>query len=308
MTIAFEKIGIMGKFKTTSLNETLTNLMQHLKDAGVAVYLDQDTAQAITAHAIKALHHDIQIVSSEDFKTTCDLVIVIGGDGSMLNAARSLVAAEVAVLGINQGKVGFLTDISPEQLEKLHQILAGKFVIEKRCLLQATVMHEQQAIAAKLSHNCALNEIALMPSFMPQLIEFSVYVNGSLVANHRSDGIIIATPTGSTAYALAAGGPIIHPAINAITIVPMFAQSLNIRPIVINDTAQIQIILNSSNIAARLACDGQVYFDIPPTSTITITKYAKQLNLVHPVDYDYFAALRSKLHWGKKFINPQAEH
>jgi NAD+ kinase len=287
--LSFNKIGIIGRTTIPGVQDIILNLLADLHQLAVAVYLE-----ATTANSIK--QHQAMILPAEELGANCDLVIVVGGDGSMLNAARILAHFQVPVLGINKGNLGFLTDINPGNLSEIDKILAGQLQIEQRFLLQATVKHNEKIIN---KNNCALNEIAIIANVIPHMMEFSVTVNNSLITKQRSDGIIIATPTGSTAYALAAGGPIVHPTLNAITLVAMSPHSLNIRPVVISADEQLSISL-ANNSAARLVCDGKVCCTLPAASNITISKYPHKLQLVHPLNYDYFNTLRSKLHWGKK--------
>jgi len=204
---------------------------------------------------------------------------------------------EIPILGINRGSLGFLTDILPSQLEKIKAILEGKFILEKRFLLTATVTSNNKII----SQDDALNEVALIPDAIPHMIEFEIYIDKQFVCSQNSDGLIIATPTGSTAYALSGGGPILHPQLDAIVLVPMFPHSLNNRPIVVQGQCEISIIVSPNNdTSPRLSCDGRAYLNAEPGSEITIRKKPKTLHLIHPLDYSYYETLRSKLHWGKK--------
>ena len=210
---------------------------------------------------------------------------------------HAVVNDEIPVLGINRGSLGFLTDIIPSQLDKIKEILDGKYTIEKRFLLSTTVKLNDEI----LGEDDALNEVAIIPDAVPHMIEFEVYIDGVFVNSQDSDGLIIATPTGSTAYALSGGGPILHPQLDAIVLVPMFPHSLNNRPIVVEGNREISIIISKNNeTSPRLSCDGRAYLNTPPGSQITINKKAKSLHLIHTVDYNYYETLRSKLHWGKK--------
>jgi len=231
--------------------------------------------------------------TDEELGALTDLVIVVGGDGSLLAAARSLINSGTPLLGINRGKLGFLTDISPDELRvKITEILAGHYYIEERFLLTAAIEHEQKIIAQK----DALNDVVLLPG-SPHMIDFAIYVNQQLMCTQRADGQIIATPTGSTAYALSGGGPILHPQLDAIALVPMFPHNLSSRPVVIPAESVIEMVINPHSALPVLSCDGQERLEIPSGARIKITKKSQKLCLVHPLDYDYFKTLRSKLHW-----------
>ncbi|EKD45091.1 MAG: inorganic polyphosphate/ATP-NAD kinase, partial [uncultured bacterium] len=188
------------------------------------------------------------------------------------------------------GQLGFLTDIHPDHLEKIADVLNGKLLLEKRFLLQATLSRKILGMA--------LNDVVLLPGDTAQLIEFDTLINGNLVCEQRADGMIIATPTGSTAYALSAGGPILHPQLNAIALVPMFPHTLSSRPIVVEGDARIELIIRESNETSPcISCDGQTKISVKPGDRIQIQKTKKSLRLIHPNDYDYYATLREKLGW-----------
>ncbi len=224
-------------------------------------------------------------------------MIVVGGDGSLLHAAHAVVRDEIPVLGINRGRLGFLTDIHPTELDKIKAILEGKYILEKRFLLEARIEYQHSV----LGEGSALNEVALIPSSVPHMTEFEVYIDDQFVCSQNSDGLIIATPTGSTAYALSGGGPILHPNLDAIVIVPMFPHTLSMRPIVIEGNQRITVVITPNNLhLPRLTCDSQGFMNTPPGSHIHIQKKPRHLHLIHPLDYSYYETLRSKLHWGHK--------
>jgi NAD+ kinase len=290
MSLKFNTIGVIGRLRNPGVKETLDALVKYLVSLGKKVVIEADTAESLHENGFK-------IVTRDQLGKSCDLVIVVGGDGSLLSAAHAVVDQGTPVLGINRGSLGFLTDILPSDLTKIEAILNGKYTIEKRFLLAADV---EQA-GKHLGKDDALNEIALIPNMTPQMIEFEIYIDDVFVCSQNSDGLIIATPTGSTAYALSGGGPIIHPGLDAIVLVPMFPHSLNNRPIVVEGNRRISIIVSENNMnSPRLTCDGQAYINSPAGSKITIVKKTEPLNLIHPLDYNYYKVLRSKLHWGKK--------
>ncbi|HVY53585.1 MAG TPA: NAD(+) kinase [Gammaproteobacteria bacterium] len=291
---SFSTIGIIGRVRNPGVKETLKTLMDYLQSLGKKIYIDEETAAALDDTTLPTLPRG-------KLGKQSDLVVVVGGDGSLLNAAHTLVKDEVPVLGINRGSLGFLTDIHPTELVKIKAILDGNYILEERFLLTANIELDGQTLNPRFEHNCALNEFALIPGAVPHMIEFEVYIDDQFVCSQRSDGVIIATPTGSTAYALSAGGPILHPELNAIVIVPMFPHTLSVRPIVISGDKKVTLVVTPNNKASpRLACDGQTYLHASSGSHITITKNPEKLQLIHPRDHDYYETLRSKLHWGQK--------
>ena len=238
------------------------------------------------------------IVSRETMAENTDLVIVVGGDGSMLNAGRLLVNYDVPVLGINRGYLGFLTDIGPkEMIQKVDEIIDGNYHEELRFLLLARVIREGQLI----SESEALNDIVLYPGEISKMLEFEVYIDEMFAFSQRSDGIIVSTPTGSTAYALSGGGPIMHPSLDAVLLVPMHPHTLSMRPIVVNIESNIDIVVAESNKHhPQVSYDGQLTFPLEHGDKITIRKKSRHLWLLHPSDYDYYHTLRTKLGWGTK--------
>lgn len=287
---SFKVIGIFGRVKNPGITETLKSLVTYLQQLGKEIIIDEETAHSLNDSSLPTAPRD-------ELSKRCDLLIVVGGDGSLLHAAHSVVKDEVPVLGVNRGRLGFLTDINPDQLNKIKDILDGKYILEKRFLLATTVEHHGKL----LGQSAALNEIALIPDSVPHMNEFEIFVEDQFVCSQHSDGLIIATPTGSTAYALSGGGPILHPQLNAMVMVPMFPHSLSMRPIVIDGNQTIKIIITPNNSATpRLTCDSQGFIHTPPGTHITIVKNKETLNLIHPLDYNYYETLRSKLYWGQK--------
>ena len=286
----FKKIGIMGRLKNPNVKETLKALIQHLESLPIALFVESETAESLDTLSLP-------IVKREELGNHCDLLIVVGGDGSLLHAAHVAVNQRLPVLGINRGSLGFLTDILPAELNKINAILNGEYELEKRFLLTVSAEWDGQDIG----QDDALNEVALIPDAIPHMIEFEIYIDKQFVCSQNSDGLIIATPTGSTAYALSGGGPILHPQLDAVVLVPMFPHSLSSRPIVIEGNRSIEVMISKNNpYAPRLSCDGRAYINTPPGSMITIRKKQQPLHLIHPLDYNYYKSLRSKLHWGKK--------
>ena len=229
-------------------------------------------------------------VNHNDFVETVDLIIVFGGDGTLLNSARKYLDYEIPILGINMGKVGFLTDIKVDNFEKsLSDILDGNYLIEERNLVSAKFNE---------THLYGLNEVVIHSGSYAQLMRYQLSVNDKIVYEQRSDGLIVATPTGSTAYALSAGGPIIHPSLDVWTILPMLPQSLSSRPFIISSEEKVIInLFDGPNEQAKICVDGQNDIDLPFNVEISISKMKKTLKLVHPKDNDFFEACREKLGW-----------
>lgn len=295
MKHSFKTIGIIGRLKNPGVKETLKALVAYLTHLKHDFVVETDTAESLADHSVRT-------VSRDQLGNHCQLLIVVGGDGSLLSAAHAVVDKEIPVLGINRGSLGFLTDIRPTDLEKIKAILAGEFSLEKRFLLSATVM----ADGKQVGQDNALNEVALIPGSVPHMVEFEIYVNDQFVCSQSSDGLVVTTPTGSTAYALSAGGPILHPQLDAIAIVPICAHTLSARPIVVEGNSRIKIVIAHDNVSSpRVSCDGQDHIQVPIGGHYTISKKPEPLHLVHPLEYNYFETLRSKLHWGKKLQNTE---
>ena len=215
-----------------------------------------------------------------------------------MGAARALARHNIPVLGINRGSLGFLTDIRPDELEvKVAEVLDGHYLVENRFLLQAEVRRHAEAIG----QGDALNDVVLHPGKSTRMIEFELYIDGQFVCSQKADGLIVATPTGSTAYALSAGGPIMHPKLDAIVIVPMYPHTLSGRPIVVDGNSELKIVVSKDmQIYPQVSCDGQNHFTCAPGDTITINKKAQKLRLIHPLDHNYYEVCRTKLGWGSR--------
>jgi NAD+ kinase len=240
----------------------------------------------------------VQPSSRKILGEVCDLVIVVGGDGSMLGAARALARHKVPVLGVNRGSLGFLTDIRPDELElKVAQVLEGNYLTENRFLLEAEVRRHGEAIG----QGDALNDVVLHPGKSTRMIEFELFIDGQFVCSQKADGLIVATPTGSTAYALSAGGPIMHPKLDAMVIVPMYPHTLSSRPIVVDGNSELKIVVSKDmQIYPQVSCDGQNHFTCAPGDTVTVSKKPQKLCLIHPLDHNYYEVCRNKLGWGSR--------
>jgi NAD+ kinase len=288
---AFQKIGITGKIDSEAATETIKALSDLLLAENKSVFIPQ-------RNDIDQLDSAVQIVPFEQLGQLCDLVIVVGGDGSMLKTARELVDSRVPLLGINRGHLGFLTDIRPSELEsRIPPILSGEYNLENRFLLHAEVYRQDKLIGASR----AVNDVVLYPGEIARMIAFELYMDRQFVYSQRSDGLIVSTPTGSTAYSLSGGGPIMAPENDSVVLVPMCPHTLTSRPITVNRQRVIDIVIAETNPhSPQLSCDGQVILSLVPGDRIQIKQYPVEMRLVHPLDYDYFEVLRSKLNWGHK--------
>ncbi|MGL5948652.1 MAG: NAD(+) kinase [Aeromonas sp.] len=294
MARAFQTIALIGKPDHAGANQTLTCLYRELTARGLRVLVEATVGRTL------AIPTDVQR-PLEPLGQEADLAIVVGGDGNMLGAARVLARFDVAVIGVNRGNLGFLTDLAPQDyLPSLDAVLAGHYKREQRFLLEASVYRHGEQKA----HNLAVNEAVLHPGKIAHMIEFEVYIDGSFMYSQRSDGLIVATPTGSTAYSLSAGGPILTPNLNAITLVPMFPHTLSSRPIVIDADSEVRLVVSPANTdaAMQVSCDGQVPLGVLPGDEIVIKKSPHRLVLLHPQGYSYFHVLRNKLGWGSKLF------
>lgn len=289
--IKFKRIGLISRF-TEEAKQTLTTIVELLEKLNVEIIFAANTAKMLDEQQVK------KGVAEEDLGRECDLVIVIGGDGTFLKATRLLVNHDVAVAGVNQGTLGFLVDINPQEVAtKITAILNGKYYEETRLLLSATATQNNKFIG----QGSCLNEITVTGGNPAYMMEFEIYVNNNFMCSQRSNGVIIATPTGSTAYALSGGGPIIHPNVDGIVIVPMFPHTLSFRPLVIGADSVIDIVPGENLRQSSLVhADSRICAEVVAGGKITIRKHAKTLRLIHPIEYDYFAALRTKLEWGRK--------
>jgi len=272
------------------VNESMHRLVEFLRERKLPVFIDPETATHFSL--------DLPILARDQMDSQRDLIVVVGGDGSLLSAARMAVHVNVPVIGINRGRLGFLTDISPNDIEtQLGAVLDGHYHEEKRFLLDARI-HDQETT---YFHCNALNDVVLGRGNETHLIDFDVYIDKQFVSRYRSDGMILATPTGSTAYCLSAGGPIMHPQLNAIVLVPMFSHSLSSRPLVVNSKAVIDLHISEQNESdLRISCDGHESLMVKPGQHVRVEKNVNKLRLLHPADYHYYDTLRMKLGWESK--------
>lgn len=288
----FHRIALTGRAGTPGVSQTLLELEKHLKTLNYPIVLAPPAAEILT-------DSNLPTIQPSELHQHADLLIVVGGDGSLLSAAHMAIDQNLPVLGINRGRLGFLTDIHPNKLTQIDAILDGHYEEEKRFLLET----------GQTDHNVALNDVVLLPGDAAQMIEFDIHINDKLVCNQRADGMIVATPTGSTAYALSGGGPILHPTLEAIVLVPMFPHTLSSRPIVVTADSTISLQISSDQGAgAYVSCDGLNRVALLPGETVTINRKKETLTLIHPIDYSYYRTLREKLHWEKRAKRESDEH
>lgn len=287
----FRNIGIIGRLGSPHALDTVRRLKRFLLDRQLHVVLEDSIADLLPGHGL-------QTSSRQQLGEVCDLVIVVGGDGSMLGAARALARHDTPVVGINRGNLGFLTDILPDELEtRISEVLEGRYRVENRFLLQAEVRRHNETIG----DGDALNDVVLHPGKSTRMIEFELYIDGQFVCSQKADGLIVATPTGSTAYSLSAGGPIMHPRLDALVIVPMYPHTLSSRPIVVDGNSELRIVVSANmQIYPQVSCDGQNHFTCAPGDTVTINKKPQKLRLIHPLDHNYYEVCRTKLGWGSR--------
>lgn len=285
---AFNSIALVGRYADPRVAESLTVLAEHLakRDRKILVDADGDFKFPVPVTPIV----DAQLGGQ------ADLVVAIGGDGTMLHAARLASAAKRPLLGVNRGRLGFLADIGPADMcNRLDDVLAGRFEQESRAMLTATIEHQGERRAAQ-----ALNDVVLQKWETGRMLDFETWIDGKYVNTHGGDGLIVATSTGSTAYALSCGGPIVHPELEALVVVPICPHTLSDRPIVIRSSSKIEIrLVKRPNTKAQVTCDGVMLGDLEADATLLIGPAPNRVVLLHPPGHDYYRILRSKLHWGR---------
>jgi NAD+ kinase len=281
----FSTVGIFCKKKDDRIPATLKKLNDFLLEKEYKVVALKNAAK----------HLGIEPLKKKEFCDVIDIAIVVGGDGTLLNAGRLLADKDVPVIGINLGRLGFLVDVSPDLMEEqLTPMLAGESTIETRSLLFAEAFRGDESLGASM----AFNDVVLHARDDVRMIEFDTHIDDVYVNTQRADGMVIATPTGSTAYALSSGGPILHPSLNAVVLVPICPHTLSHRPIVVHSDSVIEILLcESRNVDSRISFDGQSNLDLLAGDRIVIRQHPHKLRLIHPENYDYYQILRTKLGW-----------
>jgi NAD+ kinase len=288
MAPAFKTVALIGRYKARDIAAPLRTLGGFLADRGCTVLLERETAAESGIDAFP-------VVDFAGIGARADLAVVLGGDGTMLSAARALAPSRVPLVGVNQGRLGFMTDIALESMTAgMAKILDGEYALEPRTMLAAEVSRADRTIFA----GTALNDVVVSKGASGRLIELIVRIDGQFVYDLRSDGLIVATPTGSTAYALSSNGPIIQPSVPAFALVPISPHTLSNRPIAVSDGCAIEIVLQHGA-DARLQCDGQPQLDLAEGDRVTARRSRHALQLVHPPGYGYYTMLREKLHWSE---------
>jgi NAD+ kinase len=285
----FTTVALWGRLAERSVTEPAQQIVTHLVKRRIEVLA---SVTADTTRTLKGVAH----VDEREIAARADLVIAIGGDGTLLHAARHVAARDVPLIGINRGRLGFLTDVSPEHmLEALDAILSGDHLAERRLMLSATLPN-----ASEKTSLFALNDIVLQKGDTGRLVDFTTEVDDVYVNTHRGDGLIVATPTGSTAYALSCGGPIIQPNVDALVMVPICPHTLSDRPLVLPSSSTVRVTLDTAGgSAAQVVCDGEPLGRMVEGDTLTISLAKRKVTLLHPRDYNYYELLRSKLNWGR---------
>jgi len=288
----FNIIGLLGRLHDPQVLEPATALVAQLHAAGRRVLVASEDGPLPAAIA------GCERLPEAELAAACDLVIAVGGDGTMLYALRVVAGHEVPLVGINRGRLGFLTDISPEDMaEHLENILAGRFVAEPRLLLQA---HIVTAAGEQLGPALALNEVVLTKHLTGHMLDVVTWIDGRYLNTHGGDGLIVASATGSTAYALSCGGPIIQPNVDALLLVPICPHTLSDRPLVLSASSRVETCIEQRlDTRAQVLCDGELLGDLNPGDRLYVRAAEQRVTLLHPQNHDFYEILRSKLHWGR---------
>jgi NAD+ kinase len=287
MKKAFKNIAIIGKYNASEMRDSILAMCAFLASEKITVSLESSTADHCNISGFATLGMD-------EIGDNVDLAVVLGGDGTMLSVARKLADSHIPLIGVNQGRVGFLTDInSANMLDDMRLILAGDYSIEERILLNATVFRD----GTQIMTGRAMNDVVINKSGMSRLIELEVNIDAQFVHRQRSDGLILATPTGTTAYALSAGGPILHPTLDAITLVPICPHTLSNRPIAIHSNSKVQITLVHCD-DAGVHLDGHLQLALLVGDQLLVQRDEKTVSLLHPIGHSHYDMLRQKLNWG----------
>ena len=289
MAANFKTIGLVVRSdmqaRQQSIQQVVTVLARHAKVQVHCLDFDEPVA-------------DLSQVSLKQLVKGVDLVISLGGDGTLLTAARALADLSTPLLGINLGRLGFLADVSFDRFETyIDEVVDGRYTVEERFLIQGEFFEGDNL----LSCNIAVNDIILHSYESSSMIEYEISSGGALIHIQRSDGVIVTTPTGSTAYALSGGGPIMHPSLNTLAIVPICPHTLSNRPIVLPADQPIEVRLSQDSQVAKVSYDGHSTARFSNENRVLITRYPRPLSLLHPEDYDYFRVLRAKLYWSTSY-------
>lgn len=294
----FQTVGVIGKRRDPRVTDTLARLCALLREHRRDVLVETETARLLPAGSCET-------GSREQLASRCQLIVVIGGDGTLLDAGRSLASSDVPILGVNQGRLGFLVDVRPEDMgTTLAALFRGEYIRETRLVLEARVRRADGGLSLPWM---AVNDVVIRNQAAIRMVEFATYLasdvgDGSgweFISQHRADGFIVSTATGSTAYALSGGGPVVHPALAALALVPICPHTLSDRPIVVPASRTVRIVLGPNESGATMTCDGQIGTALSPSDAVEIRRSPQDLVLVHPCSYSYFELLRDKLDWGR---------
>ncbi len=287
----FSKIALSSTSQDERVISIARQIFEILSNVEVETLYDDNLSVLEELTGLKSL-------STKAIVEKADLLIAIGGDGTMLNCSKKYGSKGIPVLGINLGKLGFLTDIAPEEITtRLIEVIKGNFVEDKRFFLEASVQNQNESLIA-------LNEIVIHSGAIAQLIEFNLFINDHFVYRQKADGLIINSPTGSTAYSLSGGGPIVHPGVDAITLLLMFPQSLSTSSLLVRADSSIRIELTNPQLSAQVSFDSHDSLTVKGIQEINISKSTSVLNLIHPLDHDFFGGCRNKLGWSSGPIGP----
>ena len=297
-TGAYKTIGVIGKRHDARAAATALHVCELLEAMGRRILIEADTAKLMAVG-------NRDIGDHERLVRECDLVVVVGGDGTLLSAGRLFAPVGTPLLGVNQGRLGFLVDVPPDEMrDTLQAVLRGDGTLDERLLLQAQVRRADGTLSDPL---LAINDVVLRNQATIRLLDFETWLDDEFISAHRADGIIVSTPTGSTAYALSGGGPVLHPSLDAITLVPICPHTLSDRPIVVGANRPIRIVLRGDIGGATATFDGQISLPLEPGDEIRISRSPHALRLIHPRRFAYFELLRNKLQWGRSPASLQNE-
>ncbi|MEO8135391.1 MAG: NAD kinase [Betaproteobacteria bacterium] len=291
---AVRRVGVVGRYNTPAIAGPLKRLAEFLAARDLTVVFESETAADLDLPGYAT-------ASVANLGASVDLAIIVGGDGTLLSIGRVLASHHVPLIGINQGRLGFLTDIALTDMEAaLTAMFEGRFAVEERMMLSATLERD----GATLTSGPALNDVVVNRGSMGGMIDLGVDIGDSYVCDLRADGVIVATPTGSTAYSMSANGPIVHPSVRAWSLVPISPHALTNRPIVVGDGARVTITVTRAREAA-MHWDGQAHYDLEEGDRIVIEAAPFGVRLLHPDGYDYYAMLRKKLHWSESPLSSE---
>ncbi len=291
----FQTVGVIGKRNDPRVAPTLIALCRELQALQRRVLIEHQSAE------LAQCPPQFERATRAELASQCDLAVVVGGDGTLLSAARTLAPAGVPILGVHQGRLGFMVDVRPEDMrETLAAILAGEHRNEQRLLLSATVHRGSTSLGPFL----AINDVVIRNQAAIRMLEFETWLDEEFISQHRADGFIVSSPTGSTAYALSGGGPVLHPGLEAISLVPICPHTLSDRPIVVGADQTVGIVLRGGEGSqGTFTCDGQTSEVLQPGDRVEVRRADARLKLIHPNNYSYFNILRNKLHWGRGPVN-----